>query len=204
MPRKFDNAITDNTASVPTPIRYGPVAQALHWVTVAAFCVLIYLAWGMVELPLGLEKYWRYNLHKSVGLTVLALMLLHLIWRWFNPPPPLPGTLSPIERVAATSMHRLLYGLIFLQAMIGVAHSWSADFPIVVYRLFTIPNPIGPNEPAAALLVSLHGWIGWGLVGLIVLHAGAALRHHFLVRDDVLLRILPGAADRQRKRLGLR
>ena len=79
-----------------------------------------------------------------------------------------------------------------LQPLVGLLHSWAANFPIVVFGWFTLPNLTGPSKALTDILAWTHGTLGWSLVGLVLLHVAAALRHHFVVKDDVLRRMLPG------------
>lgn len=172
--------------------RYGLVAQGAHWLVFLLVAALFGIAWYMVDLPLGPEKIKIYNLHKSIGVTVLSLMLLRLIWRQISRPPPLPRGTPAWERAAAHASHVLLYTLLLVQPTVGIVHSWSANFPVVVFGLFILPNLTGPSESLKELLSAVHYWGGWILLALIATHVGAALRHHFLLRDDVLRRMLPG------------
>lgn len=175
--------------------RYGALAQMLHWGTVLLVGALVGIAITMDDLPLGPEKFRLYNLHKSIGLTVLALTLLRLLWRRIAPPPALPAAMPDWERRAAQASHFLLYAILLTQPLVGVLHSWSANFPILVYGWFAIPNLTGPNKALEAILGGVHWSLGWGLVCLVLLHAAAALRHHFLLKDDVLRRMLPGRSQ---------
>ena len=179
-------------ASGSRPSRYGAVAQAAHWLVFLLVAALFGIAWYMTDLPLGPEKIRIYNLHKSIGVLVLGLMLLRLLWRQVSPPPELPPDMAAWERAAARASHLLLYALLLVQPVIGIVHSWSANFPVVVFGLFTLPSLTAPSERLKDLLVALHAWVGWALLALIALHAAAALRHHFVLRDDVLRRMLPG------------
>ena len=96
------------------------------------------------------------------------------------------------ERRAAKASHFLLYAILLIQPLVGVLHSWAANFPIVVFGWFTLPNLTGANKALEDILAWTHGTLGWSLVGLVLLHVAAALRHHFVVKDDVLRRMLPG------------
>lgn len=179
-------------ASSPRAARYGTVALAAHWLVFLLVVALFAIAWYMTGLPLGPEKIRIYNLHKSIGVLVLSLMALRLLWRWISPPPPLPSDMADWERLAAQASHILLYTLLLTQPVVGIVHSWSANFPVVVFGLFSLPNLTGPSEALKAFLGATHFWIGWALLALIAVHAAAALRHHFVLRDDVLRRMLPG------------
>ena len=180
--------------------RYGVVAQALHWLTAALVAYLFYLAWVMTDLPLGPEKIRLYNLHKSLGISILTVAILRLIWRNVSRPPPIPETTPALEVKAARVAHWALYVLIFLQVGVGVLHSWSANFPIVVFGVVTLPNPTGPNEALKQALSPVHAVLGWSFFVLVLGHAAAALRHHFWLKDAVLLRMLPGTGRAQERR----
>lgn len=173
--------------------RYGALAQGLHWLVAALVLSTAALAFYMTELPLGPDKIKVYNLHKSIGVTILALAVLRLLWRGASPAPPLPGAMAAWERRAAHASHAALYGLLFAQPVLGVLHSNAAAFPVVVFGLFTLPAVIGPDGGLKQILEVAHGWLGWSFLALVCLHAGAALRHHFLLKDDILRRMLPGA-----------
>ena len=171
--------------------RYGAVAKSLHWIATALFIALFVLGWTMTELPLGAEKFERYNLHKSVGVTVLLLMACRLLWRALTPPPPLPDDMSASMRSMAKLGHAALYFMVFVQVGVGLVHSWSANFPVIVFGQFTLPSLTEPNEPLKELLGAVHYWGGWTLLLLIAGHVGAALYHHFIRKDSVLKRMLP-------------
>ena len=180
--------------------RYGTVAQLLHWVTVALFVYLFYLAWTMTDRPLGPEKIRLYNLHKSLGVTILGIAILRLVWRQITPPPSLSENLPDWEIRAAKIAHVALYLLIFLQVSVGVVHSWSANFPVIVFGLFTLPNVTGPDESLKEFLGPVHAILGWVFFVLILGHVAAALRHHFIHKDGVLLRMIPGTDGLQKER----
>lgn len=171
--------------------RYGAVAQLFHWLTVVLITALLIIAFYMTDLPLGPEKLRIYNLHKSVGVTVLLLTILRVMWRQFSPAPPLPTAIPSWERTAARAHHFLLYGVLFAQPMIGILHSWSANFPVVIYGLFALPNLTGQNEALQKPLQIVHAWLGWTFLVLVLVHVAAALRHHFVLKDSILRRILP-------------
>lgn len=171
--------------------RYGVVAQTLHWVTLALFVAIFALAWIQDGLPLSPEKVRLINLHKSVGVTILALAVLRLAWRWFSPPPGLPPGMADWERRLAHASHVALYVVLLAQPVIGILHSAAANFPVVVFGLFTLPSLIEPSQEVKEVLENAHHLLARAILGLVAIHVLAALRHHFIVKDGVLIRMLP-------------
>jgi cytochrome b561 len=182
-------------ASATAP-RYGAVAQTLHWLIAALVVTMFGLGWYMSDLPLGQRKFDLYQLHKSLGLTIFALVLVRLVWRLGHAPPPLPAGLPAWERAAARAAHALFYVLLLAQPLIGFVQSNAANFPLVVWGVLPLPALIGSDEALAETLVEVHELVARVLLVLILLHVAAALRHHFLLKDDVLRRMLPAAGNR--------
>lgn len=174
--------------------RYGAIAQAFHWLIAALIFVMLGLGYYMEDLPLGTRKLELYQTHKSIGLTIAVLAALRLLWRLLNPPPPLPATIKPWERRAAGLVHRLLYLMLFVQPLVGFLQSNAVNFPVVWWGLVPLPPLIAPNEPLGETLIVVHVIGGNLLAILVIVHVAAALRHHFVLKDDVLRRMLPWAA----------
>jgi cytochrome b561 len=142
-------------------------------------------------------KFQLYQLHKSIGITVLGAVFLRILWRLTHRPPPLPA-LPPIEKTAATAMHRVLYFFMLGLPLTGWALVSVSPFnlPTVLYGLVAWPHlPVLPTlsnkAPVEAVMKLIHGKLGWALLALILPHAAAALRHHFILRDGILRRMLP-------------
>jgi cytochrome b561 len=192
--------------------RYGRVAMILHWLIALAIVTMLGLGAIMVDLPRGSpEKFQLYQVHKSLGLTVLGLSLVRLGWRLGHPPPPLPAGMASWERLAARGTHIVFYvlmiGLPISGWMMVSASPWN--IPTQPWGLFTLPHlPWFATHPdkegLEGVLKALHETAAWTMAGLIVLHVAAALRHHFVKRDLVLLRMLPGRRPlpAERRRLG--
>jgi cytochrome b561 len=178
--------------------RYGAVAQALHWLIAALVVVMFGLGWYMADLPLGLRKFELYQLHKSIGITIFVLAAVRLIWRLLNPAPPLPATLPAWQRAAARLSHALLYLMLFAQPLIGFLQSNAVNFPVVWWGVVRLPALVGTDEELGETLLEAHVWNSRLLLALVLIHAAAALRHHFVLKDDVLRRMLP------RSRISLR
>jgi len=190
--------------------RYAAVAIVLHWAIALSIALMIPLGWWMSDTAedgvVSDGLFQAYQLHKSIGLTVLALSLAQLGWRLINPPPPLPAHMPAWERLAAHGAHWALYALMISLPLTGwlyVSAGWSEDGPLEVttrwFGLFVVPHLFGlPNaggevrEDVADAAMSAHSLLAWGAIGLAALHAAAALKHHFINRDNVLTQMVPG------------
>jgi len=172
---------------------YDGLAQLFHWSIVLLIAAAFGLAWYMEDLPLSPWKAQLYNLHKSIGLAVLTLAILRLAWRLTHRPPPLPAGSPDWEHKAATATHVLLYGLLFLQPLLGLGIAFFSGFPTRVFGLFNLPSPLPPDKALMEAMGELHELAGTLLLILVGLHIAAALRHHFILKNDVLRRMLPGA-----------
>jgi cytochrome b561 len=173
--------------------RYGTVAQIFHWLIAALIFIILALGYYMEDLPLGARKLELYQLHKSIGITIALLAALRLLWRLLHPPPPLPETMKPWECKAAIAVHVLLYVMLFVQPLIGFLQSNAVNFPVVLWGFVPLPPLIGPDEALGDTLINVHALGGNLLAILVIIHIAAALRHHFMLKDDVLRRMLPGA-----------
>jgi cytochrome b561 len=174
--------------------RYSAVAIALHWLIAAAVIALVLMGLVMTGLPdkdLAL-KFSLYQWHKSVGVTVLLLSLARLAWRLGHRPPPLPAAMRPWERLAARATHVGFYILIIAIPLFGWAMVSASPYniPTVLYGVVTWPHLPVPKAAFEAFKEG-HELLAWGAVALLALHVAAALKHHYILRDDVLARMLP-------------
>jgi cytochrome b561 len=181
-----------------TSQRYGAVAQLLHWVIVGLIITQFVLASKAEALSLGPAKIAVLARHKSFGITILALSLLRLMWRAANPVPPAPTGIPTWQMWASRVSHFALYGLILLTPLIGWLMSSARNFSVSWFGLFTLPDLIGPDKASYTFLHATHGVLARTLAVIALLHAAAALKHHFFDRDDVLRRMLPSLPPRKR------
>jgi cytochrome b561 len=170
---------------------YGIIAQAFHWLI--AVLVLAQLGIGVyaASLPVSLARLQWLSHHKSLGLTILALLLLRLGWRVLNPPPELPPTMPRWERRAALATHRLLYVLLVAAPLAGWLYASAAGLSASWFGLFTVPDLVAKDRERAELFKALHIGLVSLLALLVAVHAGAALRHRLILRDGVMHRMLP-------------
>ncbi|MXV44362.1 cytochrome b [Saccharibacter sp. 17.LH.SD] len=179
--------------------RYTKGAIILHWLVALGIIILIVIGLVMDHLQLNpMRLFQLYQLHKSIGITVMFLIVLRIIWRITHKPPELPASVPPFDRLIAHLAQLGLYGLqIFMPltgwAMVSVS---VLGIPTVLYGtvhwpdlpvLATLPN----KAPVEAALKVAHHWGGWILTALILVHAAAALFHHYVLRDNVLRQMLP-------------
>jgi cytochrome b561 len=174
-----------------TPARYGTVAIALHWLMAVLLSALVLLGLYMHELPLSPWKLQLYSWHKWAGVTAFALILFRLAWRRRHAPPPLPATMVAWERLAARAGHAALYGLMLAIPLTGWLMSSAKGFQTVYFGVLPIPDLLGKDKELGEQLAALHEFLNLLLVLTVLGHAAAALKHHLLNRDDVLLRMLP-------------
>jgi len=173
-------------------VGYTGIARLFHWSTAALVLLMLPIGIVMANLNVGPEQDTLYHLHRSVGVILLPLVVARLLYRMNHPPPPLPSTVSASQRRIAGITHWALYALLLLQAIVGWIATSAYRAPILVFRLFELP-PIWPvDRPLSEALFAVHRVIGLTLLGLVCLHVGAALFHHFVLKDAVLRRMTRG------------
>ena len=171
---------------------WGATSQLLHW-TIAVL-ILSIGAVGLVmgELPRSPKWFWVYTLHKSLGLTVLALVLVRIAWRLYaGAPPPVEGTPRWQARLASLT-HGAIYVLILAMPLSGWLYDSASGLrPFRWFGLAEVPKLSPPHEALADAMHETHELLFWVLIALVIGHAGAALYHHFVRRDATLARMLP-------------
>ncbi|MFN3842046.1 MAG: cytochrome b [Rehaibacterium terrae] len=171
--------------------RWSGPSIALHWLTALLVLGLLGVGLFMTELPNNPTKVKIYALHKSLGLTVLALVALRLLWRLYaGAPAPLPGT-PRWQHLTATLVHWTMYALLIAVPLAGWAYNSASNFPLQWFGQFNLPRLVAPDPEMRAFWRALHGWLALTLALLALGHAAAALKHHYLDRDDTLRRMLP-------------
>ena len=180
--------------------RYTAVAIALHWLIAIAILAMLAMGLAMTHLALApAMKFKLYQLHKSVGLSILVLAVLRLAWRLLNPPPRLPAGMPRWEKGAAETTHVLLYAFMIGMPLIGWAMVSVSPFnlPTVLFGVLPWPHltfltAFGPKPVLEPLFKWLHADGAYVLIAFVALHAAAALRHYFVEHDTVLQRMIPG------------
>jgi cytochrome b561 len=178
-------------------LRYHAVAMSLHWLI--AILILSNLAMGLTFGLMGKSTYFEFmQLHKSFGVTVVFLTVLRILWRLTKGAPPEPATLKRWEVVVSGLVHFLLYGMMLMIPFTGWAlvSASPLNIPTVLYGVIPWPHlPFfeGVPDPKAMAerIHATHAWLAYSTLFLLFLHVGAALKHHFIQRDEVLFRMTP-------------
>lgn len=172
---------------------YGGVAKALHWI-IAAILVLQYaIGFVMPDIRRDMQPGQPMNMHISVGMVVLALIVIRFFWRLTHPVPVEPS-LPAWQRVGSAVVHWLLYLFVFLNTLTGWFYASMRGWPLSFFGLFPLPALVEEGDALGRTLGRLHESFVFVLLVLIVAHVGAALLHLFVYRDKVMQRMLPGRA----------
>lgn len=171
---------------------YTPTARALHWLIAVLVVTLIIVGLVMTRMPEGPAQTFLFDLHRSVGWTILPLMLVRLAYRVTHPAPPLPADVPEIQKLAAHASHWLLYAALIAQPLIGWLGMSTFGEPIRFFWLIDIPRIWSKDEALSEKLFAVHDYLGFAIALLVVVHVAAALFHHFVRRDEVLIRMVRG------------
>jgi cytochrome b561 len=170
---------------------YGATARSFHWLTVALLVVIIPIGLIMGDLPRGSLKDTLFITHESLGITVLGLTLARLLWRLTHPAPPPSADLNRVELLASSSVHVLLYGVLFALPLTGYLFVSYRAIALSYFGLGDIPSLVAPDKARGELAGFAHFTLQWAIYGFALMHIGAALHHHFMRHNDVLARMVP-------------
>ena len=173
-----------------TENRWGGMAQSLHWLMALGILGNGVLGLIMDEMPRGMAKLNTFAIHKSIGLTVLALLILRVSWRLFDRAPP-DEPMPRWQRLAAHATHGVLYLLMLAIPLSGWIYNSLHGYPLQWFKWFNLPALMEKNEALSDLAGETHEALFWVLVAVLVAHVGGALVHHWFERDNTLLRMLP-------------
>ncbi|CAK0763485.1 superoxide oxidase [Azospirillaceae bacterium] len=169
---------------------YPLLIQIIHWITALAVIAAWCLALVVDDMPKGPERIQLIMIHKSIGVSVLALTMIRLVARHIMPLPPLPATMPKLMVFAALSVHALLYFLLLALPIVGIIMSWSAGRPVALWGL-TLPTLMGPDKGLNEIMKETHEILANGILGLAFLHVAASIYHQFWLKDGIMARILP-------------
>jgi cytochrome b561 len=166
------------------PRRFAPIQRLLHWLMAACIVAMLFIGVGMVStvapkyLPLIL-------IHKTLGVTLLILVVIRLALRLHYGAPPLPADLPPAMKLGARLSHLALYGLMIIMPLLGLGMLWAAAYPVVLDGGIQIPALLPQSDRVHTLLWNAHFYLGFAFFALVLLHLAAALFHALVRRDGV-------------------
>jgi cytochrome b561 len=170
---------------------YTRTAKSLHWLMAIMLFGLLALGFYMADLPLSPSKLKLFSWHKWAGVTVFMLVFIRLAWRVTHQPPALPASMPKTMQLAAHAGHLALYGLMLAIPLTGWLMSSAKGFQTVWFGIVPLPDLLQKNKALGDLLRQVHEALNLLLVAMIAVHVLAALKHHFIDRDDILKRMLP-------------
>jgi cytochrome b561 len=182
----------------PELLVFDPVIRFLHWLTLFLVAAIFVLAFSIIYFASSREEAVALiQLHRSFGLTVWVVTLGRLVWRQFSRFPNWPADMPQAMRLAAQWSEHALYALLLTQPILGLLQTNAYGDRVNLFFLGQLPALIGQDRPLAKQLLAVHVTVGLLLLGLIALHASAALYHHFWRRDDTLEAMLPQGMRRR-------
>jgi cytochrome b561 len=180
---------------------FDPAIRFLHWLTLFLVAAILVLAFSIAFASSREEAVALIQLHRSFGMTVWVVTLGRLVWRQFSRFPNWPADMPQAMRLAAQWSEYALYALLLTQPILGLLQTNANGDRVNLFFLGQLPALIGRDRPLAKQLLELHVTVGLLLLGLIALHASAALYHHFWRRDDTLEAMLPQGMRRRDARV---
>ncbi len=174
--------------------RWGLISQLFHWGMAIGIVGTALGGMYMTSLPASPDKFWLYMMHKSFGLILLGWVALRIGWRFLNPTPKLPADTPPLQQKIALGTHIALYGLMIGIPLSGFVMHSASSIPFRLFGIWTVPKLFAePSMEILTLAKNAHQTMFMALGILVLLHIAAALKHHFINRDDILKRMLPFA-----------
>jgi len=171
--------------------QYTLFAIGLHWWIAILIFITFPLGVYMHDLPLSPYKLKLYSWHKWIGVTVFMFAVVRMSWRASHIPPALPDSLPQWQKLASHITHMLLYVLIVAVPLSGWLMSSAKGFQTVWLGVLPIPDLIGKDKALGDLLLIVHKSLNVSLLVLVAMHVMAALKHHFIDKDNILRRMLP-------------
>ena len=172
--------------------RYTSTAVALHWLIGLMILTSFAVGFYMSGLKFSPEKLKLYNWHKWAGVTIFMLVLIRCLWRLTHAVPPPPANMPAWQHKVADATHYVLYALMIVIPLSGWLMSSAKGFQTVYFGVVPLPDLLAKSKELGETLELVHRWLNYSMIAIVAVHAAAALKHHFIDKDDVLRRMLPG------------
>jgi len=177
-----------------TTERFGSVTKTLHWIIAILFVTQFYLIYwkeSMLPVKSPLANFYINGLHKPLGIVILCLAIFTILWRFHSPRPLFPNTMQSWEVISARLVHFILYLILLIMPISGFMMSSAAGYPPNFFGLFQFPLWIEVNKEMSKFFFDIHQMTSFVAIALVTLHILAALKHHFIQKDNILKRMLP-------------
>ncbi len=178
-----------STDSIP---HYDPVAKWLHWGVFVLLVIEYTLAWTMPHVKRGEEPTGLVSMHLSVGMLIVFLIVLRIAWRYLHTPPSLADVLPKAHARLAVAMHYLLYGVLLLIPFSGWFWASARGWDVTLFGIIPLPALVTQGSSLGRTAGAIHEALAALLIIAVIGHAGAALYHHVVRKDNILRRMLPG------------
>jgi cytochrome b561 len=172
-------------------LQYGTTAKIFHWLVAALLLVQYLIGWLMPDLHRGMKPGAPMIFHISIGITILALIVLRFGWRLTHPVAP-ESSLPPWQRLTSEALHWLLYALVLATTITGWLFASFRGWSISYFYLVPMPMLASDNAAAGKAIDGLHQAMEWALLVVVGIHVASALTHIFIYRDRIMQRMLPG------------
>ena len=183
-----------STENLSMPTHYTALAKWFHWGMALLIAGLVAMGFVMTDMELSPDKLQYYAWHKWAGVSVFLLVWLRLLWRVTHPAPAYPDSMSPWMQRMAHAGHMVLYGLMVVIPLSGWLLSSAKGVQTVWFGVWPLPDLLDKDKELGHLLHEVHETLNFCMLFLLAGHAGAALKHHWIDRDDILKRMLPSQA----------
>jgi cytochrome b561 len=185
------------TDAIHPPARYSAVAQAIHWATaILVLVAFIFGPGGSEQRVYSAAQNFDRQLHETLGLCVLVLVVLRVLWRRVDTRPA-ALSVSRWMNLAAKAVQVVLYVLLFAVPLTSITGAWLEGHPLTLLGGVEVAPFFPSSHALGAWFASLHTWLGDAILWVAGVHALAALYHHFVLRDRVLISMLPGRPPAQ-------
>lgn len=170
---------------------YTKTAISLHWIIGIALVCTFILGFYVSGLPFSPQRIKLISYHKWAGISIFSFVIIRILWRFTHNPPALPISIPQWQQKLASITHFLLYVFMFSIPLSGWLYSSAAGVPVVYFGVIQLPNLIGTDKALASQLKEWHEMLNFIFAAFVLLHILAAVKHHFIDRDDILTRMLP-------------
>jgi cytochrome b561 len=172
-------------------LQYGIAAKVFHWLIVGLLIVQYLIGWLMPDIHRGDKPGTPMTFHVSVGIAILALIVLRLVWRLTHPVAP-ESSLPPWQRLTSEAVHWMLYALVLATTITGWLFASFRGWSLQFFYLAPLPMLASDNAAAGKFIDGWHQAMEWTLLAFIGIHVATAMAHIFIYRDRIMQRMLPG------------